>query len=110
MMDDFWRRIPLVLFSDEQCPECTHPAPLSTVIMCLNDSHKWTRERIADWLESLEVPLVFKDEPVDALEVYSRCPECAQVRGSCSSVYFHMKTRHKTDRQNLNKFTMEMLG
>lgn len=27
---------------------------LSTVIMDLNDTHRWTREQIADWLETLD--------------------------------------------------------
>lgn len=37
------------------CPGCLKPeeAPLRSVIMHLNDSHKWTRDRIADWLDKL---------------------------------------------------------
>ncbi len=33
---------------------------LETAIINLNDSHQWTREQIADWLETLDVDLRFK--------------------------------------------------
>jgi hypothetical protein len=29
------------------------PDPLVTVVWHLNDAHRWSRERIADWLEGL---------------------------------------------------------
>ena len=35
-------------------------APLSGVIMSLNDNYKWTREQIADWLETLDLNIKFK--------------------------------------------------
>jgi hypothetical protein len=40
-------------------------AVLSAVIMHLNDKHAWTREKIADWLDSLDVDLTVNldDEP-----------------------------------------------
>lgn len=54
------------------CPACTtrddkhwSPAgakPLDTldrIIICLNDSHKWTREQVADWLDTLDLDLRF---------------------------------------------------
>lgn len=37
-----------------------HKVRIKTLIMHLNDSHKWTREQIADWLETLDVDLSFK--------------------------------------------------
>lgn len=33
---------------------------LFVLIQHVNDAHKWTREEIADWLESLDVDLAFK--------------------------------------------------
>ena len=35
-------------------------APIRDIIMHLNDQHKWPREEIADWLETLDVDLAFK--------------------------------------------------
>lgn len=35
-------------------------APIRNIIMHLNDQHKWPREEIADWLETLDVDLTFK--------------------------------------------------
>lgn len=37
---------------------------LKFVIMSLNDKAKWTREQIADWLESLDVDIEFKAKEV----------------------------------------------
>lgn len=36
------------------CPSCDRPGRLSDVIVHLNDDHQWTRERIADWVETIE--------------------------------------------------------
>lgn len=36
----------------------TYP-PLSTVILHLNDTERWSREQIADWLETLDLDLSF---------------------------------------------------
>lgn len=51
------------------CPEVDCDEPewvdiLRKVIVHLNDAHRWTREQIADWLETLDVDLRFPD-PVD---------------------------------------------
>lgn len=37
-------------------------ARLYTVIISLNDKHLWPREKIADWLETLDVDLTFRME------------------------------------------------
>ena len=43
------------------CPEGDLGAVnLSSLIPHLNDNHRWTRERIADWLETLDVDLTVK--------------------------------------------------
>ncbi len=36
------------------------PQPVRRQIVHLNDSHKWSREAIADWLDTLDVDLAFK--------------------------------------------------
>jgi hypothetical protein len=38
---------------------------VQSIIINLNDAHKWTREAIADWLESLDVDLEFKTGDVN---------------------------------------------
>lgn len=35
------------------------PVSLVNVVMHLNDDHKWTREQIADWLDTLDLNLRF---------------------------------------------------
>lgn len=40
--------------------------PLRIIIIGLNDRHRWTRDQIADWLETLDVDLEFK--PLDTTE------------------------------------------
>ncbi len=44
------------------CPDCgtAGTVPISTLIPHINDSHKWTRERIADWLDTLPFDLSIK--------------------------------------------------
>lgn len=41
------------------CPECSTAGTLDSVIIHVNDGHHWTRERIADWLDTLDVDLTF---------------------------------------------------
>lgn len=38
------------------CPCYATDAHLRTIIIHLNDDHKWTREAIADWLDSIDDP------------------------------------------------------
>lgn len=49
---------PIVLIVDQQpCPACGDELHLSfghSLIPHLNDTHRWTRERIADWVEGIE--------------------------------------------------------
>lgn len=40
-------------------PVCSSGECLEWIIIGLNDRHKWTREQIADWLESLDIDLTF---------------------------------------------------
>lgn len=40
-----------------QCPMCGNSTTLSRTIIHLNDACRWTREEIADWLDTLELNL-----------------------------------------------------
>lgn len=37
-----------------QCPACTDSRRVIATIYSLNDTHRWTRERIADWVATVE--------------------------------------------------------
>jgi hypothetical protein len=52
-----------------QCPVCgkQRPSIEGLIAHCLNDTHHWTREQIADWLER-EVEPQFYAPKVDAAE------------------------------------------
>lgn len=39
------------------CPACTASGHLPNIIAHLNDGHLWTREQIADWVETIEQQL-----------------------------------------------------
>jgi hypothetical protein len=45
---------------DLSCDPPYRPDSLSAEIQHLNDQHEWTRESIADWLDSLDVDLTFQ--------------------------------------------------
>jgi len=49
------------LKSPTKCPQCKIENILERQIIHLNDTHKWTREAIADWLESLDLDIEFKE-------------------------------------------------
>ena len=49
-----------------KCPKCSTSKQsifktLDRMIIHLNDEHKWTREEVADWLESLDIDLGMKE-------------------------------------------------
>lgn len=49
--------LPWMKLVSVKCPECgsePHPSVSMQTVTHLNDTHHWTRERIADWVESLE--------------------------------------------------------
>lgn len=56
--DEEWdyAKFPVLAVQVSCCPQCgTHCAEtVDSVVPHLNDSHEWTRERIADWVESIE--------------------------------------------------------
>lgn len=50
-------RFPDLHMSAIACPGCARFNTLEVAILCLNDTHGWTRERIAGWIEAhVEVP------------------------------------------------------
>lgn len=50
------------------CPVCGDCDDAQETIKHLNNDHRWTRERIADWVETLEP----RDEPVVALAALAK--------------------------------------
>lgn len=62
------------LHAKANCPACYaalgvwrrlrgHEYDVEDVIIHLNDDHKWTRERIADWVATVEPPQVESERP-----------------------------------------------
>lgn len=47
------------------CPECKNVGTLNGIIQHLNDGHKWTRNAIADWLESTDLNIEFREQEND---------------------------------------------
>lgn len=63
--------IPALRTAKRKCPACKPTIkhgrkvkitkdPLFHLVQHLNDHHRWTRERIADWLDTLDVDLTFQ--------------------------------------------------
>lgn len=63
---------PWIVSSFPTCPQCGHSHAIgfvSVVSACLNDNHKWSRERIADWVEAVEqLNEAQKSSPVAQME------------------------------------------
>lgn len=47
-----------------KCPECSSVSPIFHMIQHINDVHRWKREEIADWLETLDADLTVQAEAV----------------------------------------------
>jgi hypothetical protein len=39
---------------ESECPSCADEMSVDWIITHLNDNHRWTRERIADWVATVE--------------------------------------------------------
>lgn len=64
-IDELEALYPQLLTVDVPCPACGDgDRILLSIIVHLNDDHRWTRERIADWVETLETPVEVGSEPV----------------------------------------------
>jgi hypothetical protein len=44
------------------CPDCGAYTQLYYILVDLNDDHGWTREQIADWLETLDIDITLVAE------------------------------------------------
>lgn len=69
VVDGLAEIIPGIGDAVEACPddECITPdrnIPIAVLIVHLNDVHRWTRERIADWLDSLDIDLTIQRKDV----------------------------------------------
>lgn len=58
--DELCRIVPNLRGPTVQCPGCCEQSSLAFIIPHINDEHKWTRERIADWLDTLDIDLTVK--------------------------------------------------
>lgn len=65
------------------CPTCTaaHAGPVFSIIAHLNDFHKWTREQIADWIESID-----PTEPREPREIDQHDPQRASSEAQDQAV------------------------
>lgn len=54
---------------DKECENPDHIMKLYHMIIHLNDTHKWPRENIADWLETLDADLSFKTPTEKKVEI-----------------------------------------
>lgn len=53
------RRHRTVFDNREKCPDCGEISSLNNIIMHLNDVARWSREEIADWLDTLDNQPIF---------------------------------------------------
>lgn len=65
---------------------------LEYVIISLNDKHNWTRDQIADWLETLDIDLTFKEDiapPVDQGPSGEKGPEGEKGPNAKPMISYH---------------------
>ncbi len=67
--DDLYLKLPALFNHKESCPvkDCSESkiaSALRSIIIHLNDYHLWDRERVADWLETLDVDLTIGEKNV----------------------------------------------
>lgn len=69
VVDALAQIVPAIRTATAECPEC-HSAhqPLALVIVHLNDQHKWPREKIADWLDLLDIDLTIQPKESHAID------------------------------------------
>lgn len=85
-LNEFWPYISTADATCPACPSCGVHAHLAAVVMLLNDSHKWTREAIADWIELEEeklgfITLIESESPASQPEL-SLSPQPEHARAS----------------------------
>lgn len=80
-------KLPMLQTASE-CPVCGYLLEVGFVLTHLNDHHRWTREQIADWVETVELAVTERSaEPeavaaVDPVAV-SHPTGSTRVKGSC---------------------------
>lgn len=47
-------KVPWIGNVQQNCPECGSGFYVGGAVVCLNDNHHWTRERIAGWVATIE--------------------------------------------------------
>lgn len=52
------------------CPECKQPNRGHSVVWHLNDTHRWTRAQIAEWVSTIEPQEVSGEPREQGIEVY----------------------------------------
>jgi hypothetical protein len=65
------RVFPIVSSFPSVCPACGKQTAIKASIVSehLNDKHRWTREQIADWVESVELSLSESHAPLTEMAV-----------------------------------------
>lgn len=81
VVDGLSKLVPSIATELVACPACIGvEAPIATVIPHINDTHRWTREQIADWLETLNIDLTIR--PQDKTEEIPDAPDNPPGQGS----------------------------
>ena len=66
---------PIIHVARVECPACwdnperntrRHTEPIGRLIVHLNDGYRWPREKIADWLDTLDIDLTLRREDAEA--------------------------------------------
>lgn len=106
VLDTLLKAVPGLKHAKASCPangQCGDTIrALPDVIIHLNDGHKWTREAIADWLETLDVDLSFA--PPD------QQPESAHESNYVSTVVQQMMAPAKIPQELLDEWMTDSEG
>lgn len=94
------------------------PQTVSNLIIHLNDTHQWTREGIADWLEQVAVTydldLSIRTEPwfFDENKEEPQCPDCGQyiLPGLPAARLHIMSGPHQRSVHYYNRWVTQYLG
>lgn len=83
VVEGLGKLVPSISTETAKCPVCLdHTASILNLIPHINDTHKWSREAIADWLDTLDINLTIR--PHDKEEVTADAPDDPQASPSVS--------------------------
>lgn len=91
-LDDIARVCPAIKTTKIGCPCCKaipNKASIYSIIIHLNDSHRWSREKIADWLDALPYDLTIVEggpPPVQVKQYFIVHHSHGAAKGWCSSM------------------------